>query len=47
MGDSFIREVDASGEVAWNQQMRGQGEAYRAEYVPSLYDLCGGARTGW
>ena len=47
VGDSFIREVDAAGEVRWSQSVPGEGELYRAEYYPSLYQRAWWSETGW
>ena len=47
VGDAFIREVDADGAVLWTQGIDGQGELYRAEYYPTLYDTSWWSYTGW
>jgi len=47
VGDAFIRQVDLSGNVLWTQEVEGQGELYRAEYFPTLYDTAWWSQTGW
>jgi hypothetical protein len=47
VGDSFIREVDSAGIVRWSQRVPGEGELYRAEYYPSLYQRAWWSNTGW
>ena len=47
VGDAFIREVDLTGAPRWNQEVEGEGELYRAEYYPSLYETTWWSETGW
>lgn len=47
VGDAFIREVDSDGEVVWNQSVPEEGELYRAEFFPSLYETTWTYDAGW
>ena len=47
VGDAFIREVDPAGEVVWNQSVPEEGELYRAEFFPSLYETTWTYAAGW
>lgn len=44
---AFIREVDAQGTVLWNAEIEGEGELYRAEFYPSLYETSWSTQTDW
>jgi hypothetical protein len=47
VGDAFIREVGPDGSVRWNQAVPEEGELYRAEFFPSLYETTWWNSTGW
>jgi hypothetical protein len=36
---AFMREVSEDGQILWNASVSGEGELYRAEFYPSLYEI--------
>lgn len=42
-----IYDIDLDGTMLWTQRFTGEGELYRSELYPSLYDIDWKAMTGW
>ena len=47
VGQPFIAEIDRNGERKWIQRFEGEGELYRSEWFPSLYETTWFSETGW
>ena len=47
VGQPFVAEVGRDQERRWLQRYEDEGEVYRAEFYPSLYETSWQAETGW
>ncbi|MEN0062472.1 MAG: aryl-sulfate sulfotransferase [Myxococcota bacterium] len=47
VGDAFVAEFTRDGSRRWSQSIPREGEVYRAEFYPSLYQTAWSAQTGW
>lgn len=47
VGEAFVAEIGPDGSRRWVQRIPQEGEVYRAEFYPSLYDTAWFSRTGW
>lgn len=47
VGNAFVAELARDGTRRWVQQIPEEGEVYRAEFFPSLYETGWNAQTGW